>query len=252
MTRSVEFRALGLTLEGKKFEPWWSWEGSAELAENEKFKDPENEDKHPWAYTQEEQQMVLYSHKYFHKTLKDPSRAVKTTADALKFSRNAVYRVVRRGKVRRANRIKNRERFSKVDSFTKDLIRATIYEFYDQKICLTLDMLFEKIQERTKGEDYEFPYGRTWLSKLAKSLGFCYYRSNNREVLIESPRIMAWRWEFLRKIRRLRADGYTPVYLDKTWFDSHETASRLLSDGSKSCSLRGPVSRGKRIVIAHA
>ena len=42
------------------------------------------------------------------------------------------------------------------------------------------------------------------------------------------------------------------VYLDETWFDSHETVSRLLSDGSKSCSLRGPVSRGKRIVTGHA
>ena len=42
------------------------------------------------------------------------------------------------------------------------------------------------------------------------------------------------------------------MYLDETWFDSHETMSRLLSDGSKSCSLLGPVSRGKRIAIAHA
>ena len=75
---------------------------------------------------------------------------------------------------------------SKVDSLTKDLIRATIYEYYDQKICPTLNMLFEKIQEKTKGEDYEFPYGRTWLSKLVKVLGFCYCRSNNREVLMES------------------------------------------------------------------
>ena len=114
-------------------------------------------------------------------------------------------------------------------------------------------MLFEKIQERTKGEDYEFPYGITWLSKLVKSLGFCYCRSNNREVLMESPRIiMAWRWEFLRKIRKLKAEGYNPVYLDETWFDNDETVSRLLSNGFKSCSLRGPVSRGKRIVIAHA
>ena len=125
--------------------------------------------------------MILNCYKYFQKTLKDPSRAVKTTADALKVSRNTVSGVVRRGKVRRANRIKNRERFSKVDNFTKDLIRATIYEFYDHKICPTLDMLFEKIQEKTNVEDYEFPYGRTWLSKLVKALGFCYCRSNNRE-----------------------------------------------------------------------
>ena len=69
---------------------------------------------------------------------------------------------------------------------------------------------------------------------------------------MESPRIMAWHWEFLRKIRKLRAEGYTPVYLDETCFDGHEAVSRLLSDGSKSCFLRGPVSRGKRIVVAHA
>ena len=138
-------------MERKKFEPWRSWEGSAKLAENEKFKDPENEDKHPWAYSPGEQQIILNSHKYFQKTLKDPSRAVKTTADALKVSRNTVYRVVRREKVRRANKIKDRERFSKVDSFTKDLIRATIYEFYDQKICPTLDMLFEKNSREDKG-----------------------------------------------------------------------------------------------------
>ena len=130
----------------------------AQLVETDSnFKDPENEDKHPWAYSPGEQQMILNCHKDFQKTLKDPSRSVKTTADALKVSRNTVYCVVRGGNVRRANRIKNRERFSKVDSFTKDLIRATIYEFYDQKICPTLDMLFEKIQERTKGKDYEFP-----------------------------------------------------------------------------------------------
>ena len=224
----------------------------AQLAENSNFKDPENEDKHPWAYSPGKQQVILNCHKYFQKALKDQSRAVKTTANALKVSRNTVYCVVRCGTVQQPNRIKNQERLSKVNSFTKDLIRATIYEFYDQKICPTLDMMFEKIQEKTKGEGYEFPYGRTWFSKLIKSLGFCYCRSNNREVLMESPHIMAWQWEFLRKIRKLRAEGYTPVYVDETWFDSHETMSHLLSDGSKSCSLHGPVSRRKRIVIAHA
>ena len=84
MTRSVEFRALGLAMERKKFEPWMAWEASAKLAENEKFKDPENEAKHPWAYSQGEQQMILNSYRYFQKTLKDPSQAVKTTDDALK------------------------------------------------------------------------------------------------------------------------------------------------------------------------
>ena len=38
----------------------------------------------------------------------------------------------------------------------------------------------------------------------------------------------------------------------KFWFDSHEIVSCLLSDGSKRWSRRGPVSRGKRKVTAHA
>ena len=43
MTRSVEFRALGLAIERKNFEPWRPWEGSAKLAENEKFVEPNNQ-----------------------------------------------------------------------------------------------------------------------------------------------------------------------------------------------------------------
>ena len=43
MTRSVEFRALGLAMERKKFEPWRPWGGSTKLAENEKFVEPNNQ-----------------------------------------------------------------------------------------------------------------------------------------------------------------------------------------------------------------
>ena len=43
MTKSVEFRALGVAMEGKKIEPLRPWEGSAKLAENEKFVEPNNQ-----------------------------------------------------------------------------------------------------------------------------------------------------------------------------------------------------------------
>ena len=43
MTRSVKFRDLGLAMERKKFEPWRPWEGSAKLAENEKFVERNNQ-----------------------------------------------------------------------------------------------------------------------------------------------------------------------------------------------------------------
>ena len=36
------------------------------------------------------------------------------------------------------------------------------------------------------------------------------------------------------------------------WYDTHDIPGRILSDGSNRCSLRGSVSKGKQIVIAHA
>ena len=110
----------------------------------------------------------------------------------------------------------------------KDLIMRAVYEFYDEKIAPTLDMIYEKILQKTSGEDYEFPYGRSTLSKILKSLGFHYCRNKNRQVLMESPRIQAMRYEFLRKLRKFRSDGYKIVYLDETRYDTHDTPSRIL------------------------
>ena len=36
----------------------------------------------------------------------------------------------------------------------KDLIKRAVYEFYDEKIAPTLDMIYEKILQKTSGEDY--------------------------------------------------------------------------------------------------
>ena len=64
----------------------------------------------------------------------------------------------------------NRVAFDKVDGFTKDLIRRTVYEFYDQKRAplRTVQMIFQKVKEKTEGTDYAFPYELTSLKKTAK------------------------------------------------------------------------------------
>ena len=125
-------------------------------------------------------------------------------------------RIIKRGKIKPANRRKNTtKKFSKVDSFAKDLIRRTVYQFYDNSVAPTLDMLYSKLLEKTQGEEYEFSCGRTTLSKILKSLGFYHCRNNSREVLMENPRIQSLRWKFLRKLKQLRAEGYTVVYLEK-------------------------------------
>ena len=45
-------------------------EVAAQLVENSNSKDPENEEKHSWAYSPGEQQMILNCHKYFRKTVR--------------------------------------------------------------------------------------------------------------------------------------------------------------------------------------
>ena len=60
---------------------------------------------------------------------------------------------------------------------------------------------------------------------------------------MKSPRVAAWRYKYLTKVRKYYEDGYLIVYLDETWFVSHDTV-RMLSSG--------PPLRRKRIVKCHA
>ena len=68
----------------------------------------------------------------------------------------------------------NRVIFDKVDGFAKDLIQRTVYEFYDQKRAPTVQMIFQKVKEKTEGTDYAFPYELRSLKKLLKMIGFIF------------------------------------------------------------------------------
>ena len=82
--------------------------------------------KRVWAYSENVQQLILNCHAYFRENC--PSQSVKETCKALKISRATVKRIIKRGKVKPANRRKKtKKQFSKVDSFTKDLTRRTAY-----------------------------------------------------------------------------------------------------------------------------
>ena len=99
---------------------------------------------------------------------------------------------------------KNMVRF-KADDFWKKLIRKTIYNSYENKTAPTINVLYEKLKEISTGTHYELAYGRTTLQK-----------ADNRNVLIETPRIVAWRWEYLRQIEKYRSEGSLIVLLDET------------------------------------
>ena len=112
-------------------------------------------------------------------------------------------------------------------------------------------MIFQKVREKREGTDYAFPYELTSLKKLLKMIGFHFCKTNNRTLLMEILRIAARRYEYFRKIRKLRAEGFLPVFIDKTWYDTYDVVKKAWSDNSGRCNVSKFISKGKRIVICH-
>ena len=81
--------------------------------------------------------------------------------------------------------------------------------------------------------------------------GLQYQKADNQKVIMKSPRLVAWRYKYLINVHKYHEDGYLIVYLDETWFVSHDTVRMLWSDSTKSSSLSGPPLRGKRVVKCH-
>ena len=77
-----------------------------------------------------------------------------------------------------------------------------MYNFYKNKTASTIDALYEKLKEILTGMHYEFPYGRTTLYYLLKKHDFKYLKADNHKVLMETPRIVAWRWKYLQQTEK--------------------------------------------------
>ena len=213
--------------------------------------EPPQKKKKVWSYSEDAQQLIINCHKNL--ALEKRQGSIARTAKLLEVDRNTVRKCVDKGEPRAPKTDSfSRESFQRVDSFTKDLIRRIIYGFYDKKVAPTLDMVFDEVMARTEGTEYPFPYCKKTLGSLLKKLGFRYCKVDNRTAIMESGRIVNLRYQFLTKIRKLRAEGYKVVYMDETWYDTHDTAREGWSDNSAKCYLNNPVSRGKRIVICHA
>ena len=88
------------------------------------------------------------------------------------------------------------------------------------------------------------------LHVLVKT-GLQYQKADNQKVIMKSPRLVAWRYKYLINVHKYHEDGYLIVYLDETWFVSHDAVRMLRSDSTKSSSLSEPPLRGKRVVKGH-
>ena len=197
------------------------------------------------------QKAVLNCYQYFCNNGKKYG-AVNETGKALKMGQSTVLRIVRRGEVRISRRgsvHQGRDMFKKVNGFWKKLIWEIIYNFYKNKTPPTIDALYRRLKEISTGVHYEFPCGRTTLYHLLKTLDFKYQKADNQKVLMETTRIVTWRWENLRQIEKHRSEGYPIVYLVETLFDSHDTARMVWSDDTKKIYPFSTPFKSKQIVI---
>ncbi|XP_026333412.1 uncharacterized protein LOC113240348 [Hyposmocoma kahamanoa] len=172
--------------------------------------------------------------------------AMKRTSELTKVSIDTVKRIVRRGTVKAEKRTK--ERFRKVDNFTADVMVRKIHDFYENNVVPTADMLFKEINK----DEPMFPYSSRHLLNYLRSIGFKYGTLDKRRVIMASSRLIQLRDEYLARMREYRRQSKSIVYLDETWYDTHDVVKRGFYDCPSNCSLDTPVSSNNRIIILHA
>ena len=74
-------------------------------------------------------------------------------------------------------------------------------------------------------------------------------KSRQSQIIMECPRLVACRYNYLIEIEIYSSKGYQIVYLDETPYDSHNAVRKLWSDSSIQCAVSDQPSRGKSVVI---
>ena len=127
--------------------------GSPDKTCKEKNEDDKRKGK-AWAYSKETQTVIYNCYNYFRN--ESQYGAIKKNAEATKVDRKTVTKIANDGPKSHKMLKNNRVAFDKVDGFTKDLIRRTVYESYDQKCAPTVQMIFQKIKEKQKEQTMLF------------------------------------------------------------------------------------------------
>ena len=124
---------------------------------------------------------------------------IERTSKATGSSISTIKRIIKEERPRSpAKKRPNRKNFTKLDSFDLSVIRI-IHSFYNRNESPTLTKLLKKLKE-----EINFPYGRTHLFRLLKTLGFKYKKRGRESILNERSDLIMWRESFLRRIREVR------------------------------------------------
>lgn len=172
--------------------------------------------------------------------------ALQETATLTQIPLSSVRDIVNKGATQRSKRCDSNV-IRCLDNFDIDVIRREIYEMYRNNFVPTIESLQRRLRANTT-----INISKTTVYNVLKELGFHYKKIDRRQCIMDSPRLVKHRYEYLTSIKQFRQEGRYICFLDETWFDTHAVVKKGWTDKSDNCVLDVPPSRGKRIIILHA
>lgn len=145
---------------------------------------------------------------------------VKRICELTKLSCSTVDRVIKSGEMvdHTIKRKRIGQKLKNVDLGTKENIRRIVYEFYKENRVPTLEMIRTKL---TEFPTYNYK-SLDSLRNILMKIGFSYKKLDKSMIIMESARIVQLRQDYLRHIKQYRDEGRSIIYLDETWFDTHD------------------------------
>src|ERR1700729_2108660 len=176
---------------------------------------------------------------------------VRRINELTRVSMTTIYRIVKNGTAidHSVKRRRTDLKFRKIDDADRDVLRRIVYNLYKENKVPTLTMIKEKLDSEYSAYKYQ---SLETLRCILISCGFKHKKLDNRMVIMESRRIVELRQKYLHQIKEFRQSNRAIIYLDETWFDTHDVVRYGWVDDTKSCTLNAPCSRGKRVIILHA
>ncbi|XP_048363536.1 uncharacterized protein LOC125438901 isoform X2 [Sphaerodactylus townsendi] len=138
----------------------------------------------------------------------------------------------------------------KCDSFSRCAIRGIVHKYFFRNEPPTLNKILSDVNS-----DPELPFiSRATLHRILKDIGFAYNHRQKDCTLTDKPEIIAWRHQYLRKIRQFRSVGTKIFFLDETWVNTGHTVSKTPKDAfhtGLSTGLKEPSGKGSCLICAH-
>lgn len=145
--------------------------------------------------------------------------SLKLTSEATKIPYSTVSRIVNARKDCLPKTVKKSKKVA--DSFSdvelKEM-RTIIYNMYDKNEVPTLEGIKKEFNKR----GFPFPYCLATLRLILHKMSFTYKTINKKLTIIESERLKRHRTEFIVKIRQYRQENRPIIYLNETWYDTHD------------------------------